>query len=172
MLFKSYTIFILLLVFVTNAACAGNKYNTKQKINIEITSHLGDKQSFFKDDVIKFLINLDVDAYITVVYQTAEGQLIQLLPNQKEKTTLYKAGLFISVPSDNVPYQFTIQAPYGNEKVWVFASDKPVKQLAGKILQNGLTVVSVTIPNIKNQIQASSIKHFGQSSFALKTENK
>jgi hypothetical protein len=160
---------IILLIFIPNLVFASVKSSKLETINIEITSHLGDKQAFINGDVIRFLINLDVDSYITVIYQTAEGQLVQLLPNQKEKNTLYKAGLFISVPSENVPYKFTIQPPYGKEKVWVFASDKSGNKLSGTVLSNGLKVVTTSIQKIKEKIQGYSIKHYGQSSFILHT---
>lgn len=171
-----FILFSLILLFVINLSFANNSNKLKngqlKKINIEITSHLGDKQAFVMGDVIRFLINLDVDAYVTVIYQTADGQLVQLLPNQKEKNTLTKAGLFISVPDENAAYQFTIQPPYGKEQVWVFASDSDGKKLTGKVLSNGLMIVSTTIQKIKRKIQAYSVKRFGLSSFELHTLHK
>jgi len=169
---KRYLIIIVSLLFLSSGCLAGIKNIPPKKINIEITSHLGDKQLFVQGDVIKFLISLDIDAYIIVIYQAANGKLIQLLPNEKEKNTLYKAGLFISVPSDTVPYKFTIQPPYGKEKVWVFASDKQSNKLKGKVLANGLRIVTITIQKIKNQIRASSVNYFGNSSFSLHTSQK
>lgn len=165
---------LLILVFNLNIACAEQSIVTKarlqtKKINIEITSHLGDTQSFVKGDVIKFLISLDIDAYITVIYQTVNQQFMQLLPNNKQKQTRYKSGLFIAVPSDDAAYRFTIAAPYGKEKVWVFASDKAIKPLPGKVLTNGIRQVAIDIKTIKNIVLKNSKNYFGVASFTLST---
>ncbi len=144
----------------------------KEKINIEITSHLGDKQLFVKGDDIKFLINLDTDAYITVIYQTADQQLIQLIPNKKQASVLYKAGFFIKVPNANAPYRFTIQKPYGKEKVWVLASDREIKMLSGKSLVNGLRQINIDIAMLKKIISDDAKKYFGIASFTLNTSIK
>ncbi len=166
-----YAIIVLLLLNFN--ANANEKNKSLKQINVEITSHLGDKQSFSKGDVLKFLINLEVDAHLIVIYQTADKKLIQLLPNKKQPDTLYKANLFIAVPNGAAPYRFTIQAPYGKETVWVFASDKPLSSLTltSKHLSNGLKLLKASLQTVVTEIKAHSENYFGQASFVLQTSN-
>jgi len=170
------TIFILgffstLLWSDSNNLFANSEFKKAKIINIEITTHLGDKQTFVEGDSVNFLINLDTDSYLTVVYQDARGQLIQLLPNKKQEN-FYKAGFFISVPNTSSKSQFKIQAPYGEEIVWVFASDNPGFKLEGKKLKNGLILLSSTIDEIRIKAQQKSKASFGQANLVIHTKNK
>lgn len=169
---KKFNSCILVLLLLLNLSPLNANEKLKQ-INVEITSHLGDKQSFVKGDILKFLINLDRDSYLTVIYQTADDKLIQLLPNKKHYNTLYKANLFIAVPNDTAAYRFVIQAPYGKETVWVFASDKQPSslKLTSKNLSNGLRLLTVSLETIKAKIKAHSENYFGQARFILQTSN-
>jgi hypothetical protein len=92
--------------------------------NLSVTTHLGDKQSFREGDLVSFYVNLDRDAYLTIVYQDAGGQLSVLLPNTLHPENFFHAGLFIPIPNEQNPFQFRITPPFGKETLWVFASDK------------------------------------------------
>ena len=52
-------------------------------IAVDVTTHLGDKQTFLKGDSISFLLSLDTDAHLLAFYEDAAGDLTQLIPNKK-----------------------------------------------------------------------------------------
>ena len=116
---------------------------------IEITTHLGDKQSYFEGDTLEFLVTLSQSAYIMLIYEDASHNLIQILPNQYTPNAYLKAGIYRKIPDDDAQYSFTIAPPYGDEKLWAFAATEPFPELEGKLLDNGLKVLKYDLVNIK-----------------------
>ncbi len=136
---------------------------------MEITTHLGDEQTFVEGDIISFLLNLDRDAFLLVIYQDAAGNLIQLIPNRESQKGRYQAGLFISLPDKKVPFRFKVQAPYGDETLWAFASDVPPPELKGKELKNGLKLLNVDFKQIRQKLHNQSQTAFGETRLSIKT---
>lgn len=120
-------------------------------IPLELTTHLGDKQQFVGGDEIQFLLSLGQDAYIYMYYVDAVNNIKQILPNENQQTNFYTAGYFLTIPEYENLYRFTISEPFGNESIWVFASDKSItiKQSPG------------SIESIKQFIKNSSEKAYG-----------
>jgi len=160
----------IFILFITDLSLATSKLKQYQKIKIEITTHLGDKQTFLNGDIVKFLVNLDTDSYLTVIYQDAKGQLIQLIPNQKQ-SNFYKAGLFITLLNESSNFRFKIQAPYGDEYIWIFASDESNNELEGTKIKNGLILLSSSIEKIRTQIHEKANIKFGQAHLELHTKS-
>ena len=90
---------------------------TTNTIDIDITTHLGDQQTYVAGDSIEFLMNLSQDAYILILYIDAAGNIIQILPNGLVTNNFIKAGLYINIPDQSTPFQFTVSAPFGRETV-------------------------------------------------------
>lgn len=147
---------------------ASSAVSASENINIEITSHLGDEKEFFQGDQINFLISMDKDAYLLLVYQTSQNQLIQLYPNRHMPNKKYKAGVYFQIPDDHTPYQFEITPPYGRETVWIFASSTSFPNYQGKELDNGMKLlggkVKFTLKRIKNHAKQGP---YGESFFKL-----
>ncbi len=158
-------LFIFGFLFISLAH--GNAEKTKN-IQIEITSYLGDKQVFQQGDELKFLLSLDRDAYLYVLYQTADNQLIQLIPNSNRQDNFFKADIFIEVPAESAAYQFIVSPPFGDETVYGFALDTPLS-LEGKLLSNGLKRLDVSLDEIKQRVKKTAVQYYGWSYFSLTT---
>ena len=158
-------LFVFGFLFISLAH--GNAEKTKN-IQIEITSYLGDKQVFQRGDELRFLLSLDRDAYLYVLYQTADNQLIQLIPNPNRQNNLFKADIFIEVPDKSAAYQFIVRPPFGHEAVYGFALDTPLS-LEGKPLSNGLKRLDLSINEIKQRVKNSAVHYYGWSHFSLTT---
>lgn len=159
----------LLVVALINPTYASN--TEKQSINIEVSTHLGDKQKFKAGDKIAFLVSLDNDAHLLMIYEDAEHNLIQVIPNAYRKNSLYKKGLFIAVPDREEPFEFLVNPPFGTEKLWVFASSKKFPVLDGIPLNNGLKKLEKKLPEVFSAIRpAKPDILFGQSSTVITTE--
>jgi len=143
--------------------------NDQKKINIDITTHLGDVINFEEGDSVYFLISLDSDAYITVIYQNAEGEIIQLLPNRKQEKYFYKAGIFLALPDTDSAFVFKVQAPFGRETLWVFASDVPLPELKGSYLDDGLRKLAAKMTSVRKRLAAHPKSAYGEASLALHT---
>ena len=159
---------VLLLIIVSSQV---NAADNSQAINIEVTTHLGDKQSFKAGDKIAFLVSLDKDAHLLMIYEDAEKNLIQVIPNPYRKNSFYKEGLFIAVPDRNEPFEFVINPPFGTEKLWVFASSRQFPQLQGTRLANGLMQLESKLPDILASIRPKTSRiSYGESSTVITTE--
>ena len=145
--------------------------NNNQSINIEVSTYLGDKQKFKAGDKIAFLVSLDNDAHLLMVYEDAQHNLIQIIPNPYRKNSLYKEGLFIAVPDSKEPFEFLINPPFGEEKLWVFASSKPFPEISGTTLENGLRKLDVKLADMLTTVRPKSKKVlYGESSTVITTE--
>ena len=131
-------------------------------IPLELTTHLGDQQQFVAGDEIQFLLSLGEDAYIYMYYVDAIKNIRQILPNENQQTNFYTAGYFLTIPEYKKLYRFTISEPFGNESIWVFASDKPIKikQSPG------------SIESIKQLIKNSSEKAYSDYVLRITTRKK
>lgn len=138
-------------------------------IAIDITTSLGDAQTFREGDLISFLLTLERDAWITAVYIDAEQHRLQLIPNATESSSFYKADLFIPIPPADAPYRFRVQPPFGTETLWVFASDTGPVRLPGRILDNGLILLDENIDSIRKRIRSASKEWFGEAKVSIET---
>lgn len=139
-------------------------------ISLDITTHLGDQQTFLEGDAISFLLSLDTDAYLLVIYEDATGNLIQIIPNSTLAIALYRAGLFITIPDQRAAFRFKVRAPFGQETLWAFASDVPLPKLEGKKLSNGLKQLDAKISAIRSQLIKHPQSAFGETKLLIHTK--
>lgn len=147
------------LITLLFSGCSTYNKATKQSdsiepesIPLELTTYLGDQQQFIEGDEIQFLLSLGQDAYIYMYYIDAANNITQILPNENQRSNFYMAGYFLTIPEYENLYRFTIGEPFGNESIWVFASDKLIT-----IKQS-----PASIANIKHLIKKSSDKAYGE----------
>lgn len=119
----NYILLFATLYLIPPSTVASNK------IDIEITTHLGDAQTFVEGDVISFFISLNQDAYVYILMQDATGKITQLVPNNYSQNNFFEAGLFIPIPNQSNPYKFTISPPFGKETLWAIATSGPLAEL-------------------------------------------
>jgi len=163
---------LLLLLFNGNIFAEVHKsIPNLQPIEVEITSYLGQSQVFEQGDHLKFLVSLSRDAYLYVFYQTANNQLIQLIPNQSLQDNFFKADIFIAVPNDDATFEFIVSPPFGDEKVFAIAVDKPI-DLESKLLSNGLKSLSFSVEQVKENLISHAKIFYGEASFSLLTRVK
>ena len=147
--------------------------NNNNTINVEITTHLGDKQTFKEDDRLSFLVSLDRDAYLLMIYEDAAHNLIQVIPNRYRDSNHYQAGLFVSVPNREEPFRFVVTPPFGKETLWVFAADKPFPTLQGVTFDNGLKKLTEARSVIFSRIRSNQYRSlYGESNTTIFTEAK
>ena len=149
----------MLLIMLLSSGCNTNIKGPKPSGNIEpglipleLTTHLGDQQQFVGGDEIQFLLSLGQDAYIYMYYIDAADKITQILPNDNQQSNFYTAGYFLTIPEYENLYRFTISEPFGNESIWVFASDRSIT----------ITQPLGSIEKVKQLIKRSSEKAFGE----------
>lgn len=135
-------------------------------IPLELTTHLGDQQQFIEGDEIQFLLSLGSDAYIYMVYLDAKNNITQILPSKNQPGNFYSAGYFLTIPEYDNGYRFIISQPFGNESVWIFASDQLITQSS---LDNS---IASSIEGYKKKLQKLSKKAYGEYELRIVTKKK
>lgn len=131
-------------------------------IPVELTTHLGDQQHFVEGDEIQFLLSIGQDAYVYMFYIDANDRVTQILPNPNQRSHFYSAGYFLTIPEYENLYRFTISEPFGDETIWVMASDQSIT------LDESLDDIAL----IKNVIKQSSKKAYGEYALMITTREK
>lgn len=161
--FLMHKIIKLFLIALLLAGCSVSNKNTAsdsaklESIPLELTTHQGDQQQFVEGDEIQFLLSLGQDAYIYMYYIDAVNKLTQILPSENQQSNFYTAGYFLTIPEYETLYRFTISEPFGNELIWVIASDRSVAMKRFPDSQ-----FPDSIENIRQLIKESSDKAYGE----------
>lgn len=122
-------------------------------IRLQITSHLGDGQTYGEGDSISYFVSTDQDAYLLLIYADAANNLIQILPNRYSGNAFFPAGKYLQIPGSNDRFEFTITAPFGLERVWAFASSRPFPRLNGADLDNGLILLNGDLTSLMKTLR-------------------
>ncbi len=155
---------VLIFTFLTLVACTTAVETIPQAkqldvIPVELTTHLGDKQQFIRGDEIQFLLSLGSDAYIYMYYIDAKRNITQILPNINQQSNYYSAGYFLTIPEYEDGYRFLIKEPFGEESIWIFASDQSID----------IKVSNKTIESIKQKIKMNTKREFGEYTLKIIT---
>lgn len=143
-----------------------------QSVNIEITTHLGDQQSFVEQDIISFLISLDHVAFLYVFYQDASGLVYQLVPGKAQAEHYFQPGFYIPFPPENSAFQFVVQAPFGKEQLWVFASDQGQLEFKGRDSGQGIKQLTQRPLELAASIRGASGALYGESRLIIHTHSR
>ncbi|MBX9788773.1 MAG: DUF4384 domain-containing protein [Pirellulales bacterium] len=92
-------------------------------------------RDYREGDTLAIKVCCEVDAYLYVLYQQADGKVYQIFPNESQKDNRIAAKQEIQVPGVNDFFRWEIGPPFGKEVVKVIACRQPVKGLSGKELQ-------------------------------------
>lgn len=161
--FSLYLSFLLIAISLPASIAAEN-------IKMELTTHMGDVTRFHSGDNVSFLLNLSSDAYLLVLYENANKELVQLLPNKKRPDFFLPAGIFLPIPDKTAPFVFHIQKPFGNEQLVILASDNKLPDIPGEWNSDGSKTLSMKLGKIRQQVQTGSGDAFGEVSYRLVTQ--
>lgn len=146
-------------------------------IHIEITSHLGEGETYVQGDEVTYYITTDKDAYLLLLYENAQGSVVQLLPNPySSPRAFYRAGRLMRIPDETTDdFGFQVSPPYGMERMWVFASSRPFPILDGQQYDSG-KMLSQKMDAILNGLtqfgNTGRVQHFGYDYTTLTTVHK
>ena len=174
--YKFCLVILLSALFCNNSfsqnKAAKEKLATPVPVDIQITTHLGDQQTFIKDDIISFFISVNHDAYLYAFYQDASDNVFQLIPGNALKSHYFSAGYFIPFPPASSNLLFQVQAPYGQEHLWVFATNNGELKFKGNEMSNGLLLLESSVNKISHTLKNNSDKLYGFSKLIINTRDK
>jgi len=179
-LFYKFTTVLVMFVLSCDISMAQNlilddkqdaqKRLTRQPVNIEITTHLGDQQVFVENDAISFFINIDKPAFVYVFYQDASGIVFQLMPGKAQLNHFLNPGFYIPFPAKKSSFQFVVSAPFGKEQLWIFASDQAELKLKTESNNQGLIRVNQTYSELESYINEISKLIFSKNKLSIYTK--
>jgi hypothetical protein len=166
-MFNKIFTWILLVISISGCSVGNDTTSTaiaddQLVIPLELTTHLGDQQQFVEGDEIQFLLSLGQDAYIYMFYLDAKGSITQILPNANQHSHFYSAGYFLTIPEYENHYRFTISEPFGEESIWIIASDRSIT----------LPASADSLADIRRVIKHSSRQAYGEYVLSITTRAK
>ena len=162
-MFRKIIFCVLTLCFTACSVSLGPQpLSQLESIPLELTTHLGDQQIYFEGDEIQFLLSLGSEAYIYMYYINANGNILQLLPDNEQISNHYLPGYFLTIPEYDNHYRFTVSQPFGEQSIWVFASDRSI----------AMDIKNVSITAIKQKIKQASKKAYGEYELKIATREK
>jgi curli biogenesis system outer membrane secretion channel CsgG len=96
-----------------------------------------DKPVYTQGEKIRIIIKGNKDFYGKIVYVTAEGQLVQLLPNGQRSLDFFKGGRTYNVPENSDGFTLDVAPPYGAERIILYASETPLPEVKTRSLGSG-----------------------------------
>lgn len=96
------------------------------------------KRQYKDGENIEIFIQGNRDFYARIVDITSSGQIIQLLPNDYRRINFFEAGKVYKVPDKGDHFDLKVIAPYGEDRIIVYASEVPVGRVAMEPVGKGL----------------------------------
>jgi hypothetical protein len=84
-----------------------------------------DRESYKNGEKVRIFIKGNKDFYARVLFQDAEGNTLQLVPNQVRKDNFFKSGRTEVIPASHDQFELEVTPPFGKEKIIVYASTAP-----------------------------------------------
>jgi hypothetical protein len=142
-----------------------------EPIKLQVTSRLGDGQTYVQGDELSFFVSMDREAYLLIVYADAGGNVWQILPNRYTGARRYAAGWYVDLPGADAPFRFVVAPPYGTERIWVFAADVPLAEPQGDQVENGMRRLSGTLDHVVGAARAAArnTRAYGEANTLITT---
>jgi hypothetical protein len=88
-----------------------------------------DKKAYRERDKIKIYIRGNKPFYARILHKGVTGELLQLLPNPRRPDHYFNGGAVYEFPSDADRFEMEVTAPFGPERVIVYASTSPLGEV-------------------------------------------
>jgi hypothetical protein len=113
-----------------------------------------DKKHYREGEAIAVFVQGNRDFYARVVNLSATGQIIQLLPNQHRSSTRFTGQTLYRIPSESDQFALRALAPYGEDRIIVYASEVPLGKVNMQHRSGGLSAYAGTL----RELQAESFR--------------
>lgn len=96
------------------------------------------KKQYKDGESIEIYVQGNRDFYARIIDITPSGDIIQLLPNDYRRINFFEAGKVYKIPDKGDQFDLKVIAPYGEDRIIVYASEVPVGQVAMESVGKGL----------------------------------
>lgn len=96
------------------------------------------KKQYKDGESIEIYVQGNRDFYARILDISSSGHIIQLLPNDYRKINFFKAGKVYKIPDKGDHFDLKVIAPYGEDRIVVYASEVPLGLVAMEPVGQGL----------------------------------
>ena len=128
-------------------------------------------RSYREGDVLYVNVCAEKDAYVYVLYQQADGSVLQIFPNRIQPDNRVKAKQPVQIPAADDLFRWNVGPPFGKEVIKVIASQKPIENLETEIARKGrfAPVPAKQLKDLDSEVDASSPAQWTESDVEIFT---
>ena len=129
----------------------------------------GERVIYRQGDSMRLYIRGNKPFYARVLYRLVDGQIIQLLPNPHRKGDYFLGGITYVIPSGEDDFDLKIEAPFGAERVTVYASEQRPGMLKQQAAGNVFVIDPVQTHALETQVRGVGAGGFSEAAIDLVT---
>ena len=130
---SQFLILLFILIFAASLSLAS------QGLSVKVST---DKKEYVEGEELFITIVPEKNCHVLLLYITASGDAVRILLDGTGLSGALKAGKVYRTPAAGENRELSISAPFGKEKVIVYATIKKLPTLAGEDLGDGLFMIS------------------------------
>jgi hypothetical protein len=111
------------------------------------------KKEYKAGESMEVYVQGNRDFYARIVDITPSGDIIQLLPNDSRKIDVFRAGKVYRIPDQADGFGLEVSAPYGEDRIVVYASEIPLGAVTIEPVGQGLGLYKGTKESLATSIR-------------------
>ena len=129
----------------------------------------GERVIYRQGELMRLYLRGNKPFYARVLYRLVDGQIIQILPNLHRRGHYFFGGITYVIPSGEDDFDLKIEAPFGAERITVYASEKPLGDLKFQAAGNLFVIEAPVKVALEKQIRSVEAGEFSEASVDLIT---
>jgi hypothetical protein len=96
-----------------------------------------DKKEYKESEKIKIYLQGNKPFYARLMYKSALGEMVQILPNPYRSEKYFNGGVIYEIPSGSDRFDLEVSPPFGEESIILYASSGPLGEIS-TVAQGGV----------------------------------
>jgi hypothetical protein len=89
-----------------------------------------DKKEYKESEKIKIYLQGNKPFYARLMYKSALGEMVQILPNPYRSEKYFHGGVIYEIPSGSDRFDLEVSPPFGEESIILYASSEPLGEIS------------------------------------------
>jgi len=106
----------------------GQTEDPSAPLNVQLWTNKN-KREYKEKEEIKIYIRGNKPYYARILHKSANGELLQLLPNPYRQDHYFNGGVIYEIPSGADRFEMEVNPPFGQEMIIIYASTAPLGEI-------------------------------------------